>query len=260
MSDWVLLLGGSTGHGAATAKKLAKDGYGIIAFHFDRGEAKKLAQETIEEVNDLTGGRCHYFNTNAASEETIDKYLPEIIKITNGKPLKLLLHSIAFGTTTNFFGEKPVTQRQMDMTIHVMGNSLLYWTQKLFGEKLLGKGSRVMGLTSEGNYLAMEGYGPVSVAKVAMEAIIRQIGWELGEHGITANAVQAGITPTRALTKITDRWEEWVESTKSRNPMRRTTIPEDVAGTISMLLKPEADFINCSIIYCDGGEHRSGTI
>ena len=176
MSDWVLLLGGSTGHGAATAKKLAKDGYGIIAFHFDRGEAKKLAQETIEEVNDLTGGRCHYFNTNAASEETIDKYLPEIIKITKGKPLKLLLHSIAFGTTTNFFGEKPVTQRQMDMTIHVMGNSLLYWTQKLFGEKLLGKGSRVMGLTSEGNYLAMEGYGPVSVAKVAMEAIIRQIG------------------------------------------------------------------------------------
>jgi len=260
MSDWVLLLGGSTGHGAATAKKLAKDGYGIIAFHFDRGEAKKLAQQTIDEVNDLTNRRCHYFNTNAASEETIDKYLPEIQKITNGKPLKLLLHSIAFGTTTNFFGEKPVTQRQMDMTIHVMGNSLLYWTQKLFGEKLLGKGSRVMGLTSEGNYLAMEGYGPVSVAKVAMEAIIRQIGWELGEHGITANAVQAGITPTRALTKITDRWEEWVESTKLRNPMRRTTMPEDVAGTISMLLKPEADFINCSIIYCDGGEHRSGTI
>ena len=44
----------------------------------------------------------------------------------------------------------------------------------------------------------MDGYGPVSVAKVAMEAIIRQIGWELGEFGITANSIQAGITPTRA--------------------------------------------------------------
>ena len=31
MSEWVLILGGSTGHGAATAKKLAKDGYGVIA-------------------------------------------------------------------------------------------------------------------------------------------------------------------------------------------------------------------------------------
>ena len=260
MSEWVLLLGGSTGHGAATAKRLAKDGYGVIAFHFDRGEAKKLAKETIAEVNEITNGRCHYFNTNAAAEETMDKFLPQIKEITGAEPVKLLLHSIAFGTTTNFFGEKPVTQRQMDMTVHVMVNALLYWTQKLFAEDLLGKGSRVMGLTSEGNYLAMEGYGPVSVAKVAMEAIIRQIGWELGQYGITANAVQAGVTPTRALTKITERWEDWVEGTKSRNPMRRTTTPEDVAGTISMLLKPEADFINCSIIYCDGGEHRSGSI
>ena len=260
MSEWVLLLGGSTGHGAATAKKLAGDGYGIIAFHFDRGDAKKIAEETIAEVNQLSNGRCHYFNTNAASEETIDEYLPKISEITKGASLKLLLHSIAFGTTTNFFGEKPVTQRQMDMTVHVMGNSLLYWTQKLFLEKLLGEGSRVMGLTSEGNYLAMEGYGPVSVAKVAMEAIIRQIGWELGQYGITANAVQAGVTPTRALTKITDKWEDWIENTKKRNPMHRTTTPEDIAGTVSMLLKPEADFINCSIIYCDGGEHRSGMV
>lgn len=259
MSQWVLLLGGSTGHGAATAKRLAKDGYGIIAFHFDRGEAKKIAEETITEVNELTNGRCHYFNTNAAAEDTMDKYLPQIQEITGGEPLKLLLHSIAFGTTTNFFGEKPVTQRQMDMTVHVMGNSLLYWTQKLHSAGLLANGSRVMGLTSEGNYVAMEGYGPVSVAKVAMEAIIRQIGWELGQYGITANAVQAGVTPTRALTKITEGWETWVDNTKKRNPMRRTTTPEDVAGTISMLLKPEADFINCSIIYCDGGESRSGS-
>ena len=259
MSEWVLLLGGSTGHGAATAKQLASDGYGIIAFHFDRGDAKKVAEETISEVSELTNDRCHYFNTNATSEEAMDKYIPQIKEITKGEPLKLLLHSIAFGTTTNFFGEKPVTQRQMDMTVHVMGNSILYWTQKLFDSNLLASGSRVLGLTSEGNYLAMEGYGPVSVAKVAMEAIIRQIGWELGEFGITANAVQAGITPTRALTKITENWETWVESTKKRNPMRRTTTPEDVAKTISMLLKPEADFINCSIIYCDGGESRSGT-
>ena len=158
--------------------------------------------------------------------ETIEKFVPKINEITNGQPLKLLLHSIAFGTTTNFFGGKPVTQRQMDMTIHVMSNCLLYWTQKLYNAKMLASGSRVLGLTSEGNYVAMDGYGPVSVAKVSMEAIIRQIGWELGKFGITANAVQAGITPTRALTKITDGWETWVENTKKRNPMRRTTTPK----------------------------------
>lgn len=260
MSEWVLILGCSTGHGGATAKRLAGDGYGIIGFHFDRGDAKKEAEETRKAISELNGGRVHFWNTNAASVETMDEYIPEIKNITAGAPLKLLLHSIAFGTTTNFFGEKPVTQRQMDMTIHVMGNSLLYWVQKLYDAKLLGAGSRILGLTSEGNYVAMNGYGPVSVAKVAMEAIIRQIGYELGEAGITANSIQAGVTPTRALTKITEGWEEWVEKTRQRNPMRRTTMPEDVAGVVSMLLRKEADFINCSIIYCDGGEHRSGSI
>ena len=53
----------------------------------------------------------------------------------------------------------------MDMTIHVMGNSLLYWTQKLYNIKLLGEGSRILGLTSEGNYLAMDGYGNSSVLR-----------------------------------------------------------------------------------------------
>ena len=259
MTDWVLILGCSTGHGGATAKRLAKDGYGIIGFHLDRGEVKKEAELLKEEISKINDRKVFFWNINAASVDVMDEYIPKISEITNGQSIKLLLHSIAFGTTTNFFSDKPVTQKQMDMTVHVMGNSLLYWTQKLLTMQLLGQGSRILGLTSEGNYLAMDGYGPVSVAKVAMEAIIRQIGWELGRYGITANSLQAGITPTRALTKITDNWEDWIEKTKKRNPMRRTTSPDDIANTISLLLKQEADFINCSIIYCDGGEHRSGT-
>ena len=257
MSKWALILGASTGHGGATAISLAEKGYGILGFHFDRGETKKEAEKTISKVSELNGGMCHYWNTNAASEETMEKFIPEIKEIVGDGHLKLLLHSIAFGTTTNFFGDRPVTQRQMDMTVHVMGNSLLYWTQKLFNQKLLSNGSRIIGLTSEWNYLAMEGYGPVSVAKVAMEAIIRQIGWELGEFGITANSIQAGITPTRALTKITDRWETWVENTKKRNPMRRTTTPNDVANAVLFLSSSLSDYITGETIHVNGGMYFS---
>jgi enoyl-[acyl-carrier-protein] reductase (NADH) len=260
MSNWVLILGCSTGHGGATAKRLAQDGYGIIGFHLDRGDVKRQAEELKEEIGRINGGRVHFWNKNAAAEEVMDEYIPQIKDIIGDKPLKLLLHSIAFGTTMDLLGEKHVTRKQIDMTVHVMGTSILYWTQKLHDNKMLGSGSRVMGFTSEGNYVAMEGYGPVSIAKVTLEAIIRQIGWELGRYGITANTIQAGVTPTRALTKISDRWEDWIKRTKYRNPMRRTTKPEDVANTVSLLLQPEADFINCSTIYCDGGEHRSGRI
>ena len=259
MKEWVLILGCSTGHGGATARKLAENGYGIIGFHFDRGEIKKEAEKLWQDLNELNNGRVHFFNKNAADKGVMEEFIPKIKEITNGESLKLLLHSIAFGTTTNFFGERPVTQKQMEMTVHVMGTSMLYWVQLLFENKLLGKGSRILGLTSEGNYLCMEGYGPVSVAKVALESITRQIGWELGKYGITANCIQAGITPTRALTKITENWESWVQKTEQRNPMGRTTEPNDVANVVNLLLQSAADFINCSIVYTDGGEHRSGS-
>ena len=145
MSEWALILGCSAGHGGATAKKLAEQGYGIVGFHFDRGEMKLEAEKTKEEISNLNGGKVKFWNTNAASLDAMDKYIPQIIELTGGASLKLLLHSIAFGTTTNFFGEQPATQKQMDMTVHVMGNSMLYWTQKLFKADLLSKGSRILG-------------------------------------------------------------------------------------------------------------------
>ena len=256
-NKWAIILGCSTGHGAAISKQLASEGYGIIGFHLDRGPIKKQAQALEKEIHSLNEGKVKFWNENAADKETMLIRVQEIKSLIKDGYVKLLMHSIAFGSTTNFFQPSPVKQRQMDMTQHVMAHCLIYWTQALMDEGLLLKGSRVLGLTSEGSYKAMEGYGPVGVSKASLEAVVRQIGWELGNKGITANTIQAGITATRALTKISDNWEEWVEETKKRNPMKRLTTPEDVAGLVSLLMSDKADFINCSTIFCDGGEHRS---
>ena len=256
-NKWAIILGCSTGHGAATAKQLATEGYGIIGFHLDRGSIKKDAAKLQEEIASLNNNRVKFWNENAADKEVMLSKMEEIKTILDNGKVKLLMHSIAFGSTTNFFNPTPVRQRQMDMTQHVMAHCLIYWTQTLLENNLLIAGSRILGLTSEGSYKAMEGYGPVGVAKASLEAVVRQIGWELGSKGITANTIQAGITPTRALTKISKDWEDWVERTKKRNPMKRVTTPEDVAGLVSLLLNDKADFVNCSTILCDGGEHRS---
>ena len=256
-NKWAIILGCSTGHGAATAKQLATEGYGIIGFHLDRGSIKKDAVKLQEEIASLNNNRVKFWNENAADKEVMLSKMEEIKTILDNGKVKLLMHSIAFGSTTNFFNPTPVRQRQMDMTQHVMAHCLIYWTQTLLENNLLITGSRILGLTSEGSYKAMEGYGPVGVSKASLEAVVRQIGWELGSKGITANTIQAGITPTRALTKISKDWEDWVERTKKRNPMKRVTTPEDVAGLVSLLLNDKADFVNCSTIFCDGGEHRS---
>ena len=53
MSNWALILGASTGHGGATAISLAEKGYGIIGFHFDRGETKKEAEKQLKKLANI---------------------------------------------------------------------------------------------------------------------------------------------------------------------------------------------------------------
>jgi NAD(P)-dependent dehydrogenase (short-subunit alcohol dehydrogenase family) len=77
---------------------------------------------------------------------------------------------------------------------------------------------------------------------------------ELGKYGLKTNLIQAGISATPSLMKIPDS-ERLLELATRRNPLGRTTKPEDVAGAIYLLCLDEASWINGSIIPVDGGEH-----
>lgn len=90
MKQWVLILGCSTGHGGATAKRLAEDGYGILGFHFDRADIKKQALIFKEELAEINGGRVHFWNKNAADIDIMNEYVPIIKDIVGDGVLKLL--------------------------------------------------------------------------------------------------------------------------------------------------------------------------
>jgi enoyl-[acyl-carrier-protein] reductase (NADH) len=123
------------------------------------------------------------------------------------------------------------------MTADVMAHSLIYWVRDLFHAGLLGNGSRVFAMTSEGATRAVPTYGPVSAAKAALEAHVRQLALELIPHGITVNAIRAGVTDTPALRRIPGH-EELRAAAEARNPGGRLTRPEDVARRSSRSRHP----------------------
>lgn len=256
--EWALVLGASSGFGGAAAIEFAKAGMNVFGVHLDRQATMPAVQQVIKEIKHY-GREAVFYNMNAADPikrgETLDD-IQERFEGNNQNTIKVLLHSLAFGTLKPFIGKKVdeiVSQAQMEMTVDVMANSLVYWVQGLMLRGLMKKGGRVFALTSSGGHSVLPSYGAVSAAKAALESHIRQLAMELGPHGITANALMAGVTDTPALRKIPGA-VKMLEVANAKNPGGRLTTPEDVAHAMILLCETGAGWVSGNVIGVDGGE------
>ena len=263
LSGWALVLGASSGFGAATSLALARAGLHIFGVHLDRKSTLPNAEHLTADIKAL-GREAHFYNVNAADEEKRAEVASEMERIVRERDelgqVRVMLHSLAFGTLKLFIADpmkEAVTKAQMDMTLDVMAHSLIYWAQELVGRGLMGRGGRIYAMTSAGDARVLPHYGPVSAAKAALESNIRQLAAELAPHGITANSIRAGVTDTPALQKIPGS-DAIKESAGRRNPGGRLTAVEDVAKAIVVLSHPDTYWITGNVIGVDGGEEIVG--
>lgn len=254
---WALILGASSGFGAATARELAGAGFDIFGVHLDLRSTLPNAMAVKQSIEEQ-GRKAVFFNMNAADADKRAEAIDAMARQTavDGSSVQVLLHSLAFGTLQPFIAEQPkdaINQRQLEMTLDVMANSLVYWVQDLVGRGLMRRGGRIYAMTSSGSTRVIRSYGAVSAAKAALEAHIRQLAFELAPLGITANAIRAGVTDTPALRRIPEGINLLQRVTES-NPSGRATRPEDVARAIAALCDERTYWMTGNVIGVDGGE------
>lgn len=277
---WAVVLGGSSGLGLASAKKLGEEGYKLCVVYREpraRGDVVARAMRELE----ATAPALLHFNADALAEAGRNAVLDELERnLTSDERVHVLLHSLAKGALKPLSADSPpakvwptadgashldltnempafrdeLASRDVQLTIEAMGVSLLDWVLALRGRQMLGSDARVLAFTSEGTHRAWRGYGAVAAAKACLESLVRTIAYELGPFGIRANCIQAGVTDTTALRMIPGN-ESLRRHAVARNPMGRLTMPEDVANAVALLCKPEAAWINGTTLIVDGGEH-----
>jgi enoyl-[acyl-carrier protein] reductase III len=256
---WALILGASSGFGAASAIELARAGMHIFGVHLDRRDRLPAVEELQEKIRAM-GREVVYWNVNASD----DQYRTDTVELMRAKmaesqgTLRVLLHSLAFGSLKPLAGaEQVASKKNIEMTVDTMGHSLVYWVQDCLRAGLFDHGGRILAMTSVGSSRAIPNYGAVSAAKASLESHIRQLAVELAPAGITANAILAGVTDTPALRLIPGH-EKILEIAKKRNPHARLTTPEDVARCIVALCHPATYWMTGNTIHVDGGENVVG--
>jgi enoyl-[acyl-carrier protein] reductase III len=252
---WALVLGASSGFGAATCRALAEAGCHIAGVHLDRKAGMAEVEKLIKELQNFDV-QVEFFNINAADEVKRRECLEQLKAKASGK-VHVLLHSLAFGTLKPFLAEslgESIQKSHMDMTLDVMANSLVYWAQDLNYQGFFCEGARIYAMTSAGSSRVWKSYGAVSAAKSALESHCRQLALEFAPRKIGVNAILAGVTDTPALRKIPGN-ESMIETAAKRNPMGRLTTPDDVGKAIVALSLPHCQFITGNTIRVDGGEN-----
>lgn len=236
-----LVTGSSRGIGRAIAVKLAENGVDLVVNYIRH---RRDAEDTAKLI-EAKGAKCLVVKANVANDDDVSSMIA-MIKKEFGR-VDILVSNAASGVL------KPVLElsgRHWNWAMDINARALLTLTQK--AAPLMGRGSRIMAVSSLGAVRAIENYTAVGASKAALESLVRHLAVELGPLGININTISAGAVDTEALKKFPNR-QQILDSALARTPLGRLTTPEDVADVALFLCSGLSDMITGQTVVVDGG-------
>jgi 3-oxoacyl-[acyl-carrier protein] reductase len=241
-----IVTGAARGIGAATARRLAADGMAVAVLDLK----EEACEPAVEEITGA-GGRALAVGADVSDSEQVQTAV-EHVAAELGEPTVLVNNAGVIRDNLLF----KMTDDDWDtvLGVHLRGAFLMsraaqkYMVAQRYGRIVNLSSSSALGNRGQVNY---------SAAKAGLQGFTKTLAIELGQFGVTANAVAPGFIATDMTAATAARvgmpFEDFQAAAATQIPVRRVGQPEDVAHTISFLVSDGAGFVSGQVIYVAGG-------
>jgi 3-oxoacyl-[acyl-carrier protein] reductase len=241
-----VVTGAARGIGAATARRLAADGFAVAALDLDEAGAKGVAQ-AIEDA----GGHAAGVPVDVADGAAVVSAVEQVVALL-GPPTVLVNN--AGVTRDNLLFKLGEADWDLVMNVHLRGAFLMAKAaQRHMVEAKFGRIVNLSSISALGN----RGQANYSTAKAGLQGFTKTLAIELGRFGITVNAVGPGFIETDMTRATAERlgvpFDDFIKLSAAEIPVGRVGQPEDIANLVSFLVSDGAGFVSGQVIYAAGG-------
>lgn len=241
-----VVTGAARGIGAATAIRLAADGFKVAAVDLD----ERSCSATVKQIT-AAGGSALAVGADVSDEAQVTAAVDRIAEQL-GAPVVLVNNAGILRDNLLF---KMSLQDWNDvMNVHLAGAFLMsratqgYMVEAKFGRIVNMSSSSALGNRGQANY---------SSAKAGLQGFTKTLAIELGKLGVTANAIAPGFIQTDMTAATAARmgmsFEDLIAAGEAQIPVGRVGQPDDIAHATSFLCSDGAGFISGQVIYVAGG-------